>query len=537
MTVTNSNNTASGKPKEKYTVKQALVNYYLLVMFTLFPLFFTDAYFNIRHDKYYFFLIATGLVIVAEFLLVMSANVDKKPEEQRLEKPKTKPFYKTLSFMDMAFIAFLGINVISTLLSQSPYDALLGTQGRNNGLLLMAFYTAAYFLITRCFKYFEYIFVALAFGSILVYLLAVLNSFYIDPLGMFSQLTDKRTITDFSSTIGNKNLLSSYICIALPVTTALSVITEKNIYRAVYLAANALGFMSLMTADSDSGILGMGVFMVVYFVWFLRKITRLKRFFLSASVMLLAAKVLRLFSLLMNDNNKGFDRFQEIFVFSNVGWVLFAVCAVITALLYLLDYKKSGIVLPKAVPIAVGIFFGVCAAAVIGVVIYFSCIDTKTHLGDLSKIIRFNDKWGTHRGFMWIRSIWIFGDASFIEKLFGVGPDMFYTAFQPYFSELSKYGDGSTNAAHNEYINYLITIGITGLASYLAIVGGTIANAVKYAEKNPMTIVAVSAVICYAVQSVVNLYQPITTPLFFIFIAICEAFVRSTKSKESEQSV
>ena len=105
---------------------------------------------------------------------------------------------------------------------------------------------------------------------------------------------------------------------------------------------------------------------------------------------------------------------------------------------------------------------------------------------------------------MWIRSIWIFGYASFIEKLFGVGPDMFYSAFSPYFDDLSKYGDSSTNAAHNEYLNYLITIGITGLLSYLAIVCGTIKNAVKYAKENPMLIACVSAVICYAVQAVVK---------------------------------
>lgn len=65
---------------------------------------------------------------------------------------------------------------------------------------------------------------------------------------------------------------------------------------------------------------------------------------------------------------------------------------------------------------------------------------------------------------------------------------------------------------------------------------GTIKNAVKYAKENPMLIACVSAVICYAVQSVVNLYQPITTPLFFIFIALCEAFVRNAKAEKSAVS-
>lgn len=73
------------KPKEKYSVQQALTNYYLLVMFTLFPLFFTDAYFNIRHDKYYFFIILTGILVIAEFLIIMTASVDKPPEDPKLE--------------------------------------------------------------------------------------------------------------------------------------------------------------------------------------------------------------------------------------------------------------------------------------------------------------------------------------------------------------------------------------------------------------------------------------------------------------------
>ncbi len=522
----------SAKPKEKYSVKQALTNYYLLIMFTLFPLFFTDAYFNIRHDKYYFFIILTGILVVAEFLIVMSASVDKPPEETKLEKSKPKQFYEDFSFMDWAFIVFLGINVISTLLSANPLDALLGTQGRNNGLVLMAFYTAAYFMITRCFKYFEYIFVALAFGSMIVYALAILNAFYVDPFGMFTQLNEQQAI-DFTSTIGNKNLLSSYICIAMPVMIAMSVITKKTLLRVIYLIATGFGFAALMTADSDSGILGMSVFMVICLIWFSNSLVRLKRFFLSATVMLLFAKLLRLFSLCFDDKSKGFDKFQEFFVFSNIGLLLLTACAVITGFLYLIDYKKPNITISKAVPIALTIVFGLCAVAVIGIMIYFSCVDTETDLGSFERTIRFNDKWGTHRGFMWIRSIWIFGDASFIEKLFGVGPDMFYSSFSPYFNDLSKYGDSSTNAAHNEYLNYLITIGITGLLSYLAIVCGTIKNAVKYAKKNPMLIACVSAVICYAVQAVVNLYQPITTPLFFIFIALCEAFVRNAKAEKS----
>lgn len=108
-------------------------------MFTLFPLFFTDAYFNIRHDKYYFFIILTGILVIAEFLIIMTASVDKPPEDSKLEKPKPKHLYEELSFMDWAFIVFLGINVISTLLSANPLDALMVLRDETTVLCLWHF--------------------------------------------------------------------------------------------------------------------------------------------------------------------------------------------------------------------------------------------------------------------------------------------------------------------------------------------------------------------------------------------------------------
>lgn len=59
---------------------------------------------------------------------------------------------------------------------------------------------------------------------------------------------------------------------------AMSVITKKTLLRAIYLIATGFGFAALMTADSDSGILGMAVFMIIYLVWFSNSLVRLKRF-------------------------------------------------------------------------------------------------------------------------------------------------------------------------------------------------------------------------------------------------------------------
>ncbi len=524
----NNSNKQLNPSENKYTIRHAIVNYYLVLMFSVFPLFATDAYFNIRHDKYNLFLALTGITLIAVFLITLYLNFDTNKE---IQKSPDDIWYKKLSVTDWAMLTFLGVCFISTLFSSSPSDAVFGTLGRNNGLLLMAFYVGAYFAVSRFFYKLEYIFLIFAGVSSAVYLLAVLNSIHIDPLGMFATFYENperyaETIKDFTSTIGNKNLMSSYICVSLPVFITLSVHAEKLIYRVVYLLASALGFMSLMSADSDSGILGMGVIAVVLLIWYSKRIAHLKRYMLAITVMFASAKVLRFIYFLADDNTKGVDQFQQIFVYSNTGYKLIIIFAVITAILYFIDFKKSDIVFSNAVPATLGIVAVLGFLGCIGIIIYFSCYDLTTDLDTWERLLRFNDSWGTHRGFMWIRSLWIFNDASFFEKLFGVGPDMFFSAFRPYFGDLMRYGDSSTNAAHNEYLNYLVTVGFLGLGAYIVAIGSSIKNAVKSFSKNPLAIVFISAVICYSAQAVVNIAQPITTPLMILFIGLTEAVYR-----------
>ena len=66
------------KPKEKYSVQQALTNYYLLIMFTLFPFVFLPTHIlTSGMTSITFSLYLTGILVIAEFLIIMTASVDK----------------------------------------------------------------------------------------------------------------------------------------------------------------------------------------------------------------------------------------------------------------------------------------------------------------------------------------------------------------------------------------------------------------------------------------------------------------------------
>lgn len=526
---------------ERYTLKNVIANVYLTVMFTVFPLFvnlsfnttfpfisFERGYISIRHQKYYFFLIITAVAIIAELMLVMT----KSTSEQKENNPKLQSVLSKMTFTDWAVLAFVLSCAISTAFSPYIELAFFGeitiddyTHGRDNGLLLMLFYAAVYFFLTRCWKYKEYVFAALASVSGVVCLLAVLNGFNIDPLGMFELFKNDETIfLNFMTTIGNKNMFASHLCVTLPVIIVLFVQTETLWRRAVYLCATVLGGMAVVVCDSDSVVLGIGVFVAVFTVVYSRYPKKLSLFLLILSVMLLSMKLLGIFSALGGDNYKELSAIPFKLMKSNLTYIAAAILLVLSAAAFFIGQKRSDKPLPVAVPIAVGSLFGLAALAGLGTIVYFTVFDTETDLGELERTLRFSDAWGTHRGFMWNKSFEAFGNYNLFEKLFGRGPESFYYTFSPYFGELyERFGDSSTDAAHNEYINYLMNIGIIGLCSYLAFTGSALVRAFKSARRNPICLISASAVVAYMAQATVNIALPIATPLFIIFVSLCEA--------------
>ena len=485
--------------------RQKVVGAYLTVMFGVFPVFCTDGFFNIRHDRYYFF-----LAVSVALLLFWGITILGGDRENMIGK---------LGVTDWAMLGFLAVCAVSTAFSVAPQDALFGTAGRNNGLILIAVYVGIYFMVSRYGKPGRVSFAALGIISAFVSLVTILNFFSLDPLRMLKDLTnaDKKV---FFSTIGNKNLLSGYLCITLPVLTVLYVEETPKWLRTLSLICLVPGFAALMTADSDSGLLGLGVFTIVYLIWYARHPRKLKRFFLVLTVMLLSARLLQPIFDISSLKAKRMSQLQQFFVHSTSGiWLLIAV-AVVTGGLYLLDQKRSGLVLPKYVPVALGALIGTVVLAVVVAVAYFT-INRDIPLQGPWQHLRLEDTWGTNRGFMWRKTMDIFNEGSIWRKLFGSGPDTFYYMFQPYFEQLTKFWTSSTNAAHNEYLNYLITVGILGAAAYCTALVSAVTCCIRKMKQNPIGTIYCAAVICYGAQALVSIAQPITTPLLIIFLALC----------------
>ena len=126
------------------------------------------------------------------------------------------------------------------------------------------------------------------------------------------------------------------------------------------------------------------------------------------------------------------------------------------------------------------------------------------------------------------------------QKITGTGPDTFavYMAINRY-QEMVTQTHQTYDSVHNEYLQYLFTIGPFGLAAYLMIIISSVAAAFRKAMRimagTDLTTARKYApylwamgflLICYSAQATVNITVPLVAPLVWLFVMMVQASVR-----------
>jgi O-antigen ligase len=148
-------------------------------------------------------------------------------------------------------------------------------------------------------------------------------------------------------------------------------------------------------------------------------------------------------------------------------------------------------------------------------------------LGSLARYLHFSESWGTDRGKIWTFALRVYAELPAAQQLFGASSGALFHAdtVSPLFS------DAGLDAAHNEYLQYLVTNGALGLMSYLTALAFAMRAGFRRSKIDPIYHGPLLAVAAYALQAAVNIAQPMTTPLFFVLIGI----LISRKPEESSQ--
>lgn len=524
-------------------ITSTLMTIYVLFYLCIFPLATHDKYFDILKFRFQLYWIPTliyGIVFLVLGILYLIA--DKRENGGALtaklrENLKWNVLKTKLTKTDLCFIALIFIMTLSVLFADYQYEALWGSRGRFNGLVLWLMFFIAYWLVTRFYHFKKWHLYAYLIAACLPEIWGMTDFFLLD-LFHFHTGAAADYIYTFVSSVGNINTYTNMVALHLGASIALFVLAKAKWEMILSGIALVIASFAIIMGISDNGILAAGaVFAFLPFVaWNSRR--SIVRYFIALSTFvtgIIVTAQLTIGRATMADCDGG-----SVFVTigkTTAGIALMIAVWVLTIILMLAFRKVAGQEEKSArcAKRAWTILVVLGMAAVLAVYIDANSGNHSEIWAPYQNILIFSDTWGTGRGINW-RFAWEYftKDAGLLKKLFGYGPDTYYIITMDRFKHAMRdAGYGIFDSAHNEYIEYLTTIGILGTLAYLGVLITGLRQMLKK-SKNSFAIACGFAVLAYAVQAVVNIAIPITTPIYMMLLYVGISITKESADGKTE---
>ena len=539
------------KSKRKLmNASNVIVGLWVMAMFTIFPLIYNDFYFDILQTKYYTVLTLSIIMILALIVICGFAGGFKNFFDNLNKKGFVVWFKEEFSIWDICIMVFWLMSALSTAFAgRFIMESITGDKGRYSGLLLISIYVILYFTVSRMFSFGKVYFTVFLAVSIPVCLFGYTDYFNMDILGFKEKISPEQWPI-FTSTIGNINTYTAVLAFYIAIAGTLFITTPfksdngrgESIGKIVfYYVIMLMNFIALAMGTSDNGYLTLAAFFgLVPFVAF-RTMEGVRRFLLTIFTYLLGIKIIQLINISYAGKVLGISGLYDfISDFKYLDLVIVAL-AIVVIIMYVLEYRKkekrrdNEALLRSLRYIWLAILVIVFAAIVfMGMKINSDVTAAKEKYGALADYFVFNDSWGTFRGYIWRAAVEEYMKFPLLHKIFGSGPDTFglYIGLLRN-EEMTSVTGQFFDATHNEYIQFLFTLGPIATISYILALILPSVEALRtrlfYLRDNtmlPYLYACAIAVICYATQAVVNLNLPVVTPFLWIFLSIMVAILR-----------
>lgn len=507
-------------------VNQIIASVFTLIIIAVFPLFFRNYYFDILTVKYIFYY---GTIISMAIVMLVASIVFLFLDKSRYDWATIKSLKRQFSFKsfrksDWAMIAFLIAVAISTFQSDYFYESFWGNEGRFMGMFLILLYGVSFFIIGHCLKFKQWFLDVFLFAGMIACIIGIMQFFKYDPIGFKKGLTAS-DFPSFTSTIGNINTYTSYVALISGMGTVLFAIEKNKIRRAWYLFTVIISIFALITGISDNAYLALLALFGLLPLYLFNNLKGLKRYMVLVAILFTEFQIIDMISqkypehvLKINGLFNvivGYDKLAHFVV------MLWGICIV----LYVLDacISKDSI-MKRDNNLGRWIWLGLLIIIVMAgcYILYDANIaGNADKYGALKKYLVINDDWGTHRWYIWRIGMESYAKFPFIHKIFGYGPDTFgiITVHNFYEEMISRYNE-KFDSAHNEYLQYLITIGIVGLAAYLTLLFTSIVEMIRASKKRPVMMALAFALVCYGAQAAVNISVPIVAPIMMTLLMV-----------------
>lgn len=547
---------------------------WVYLMFTLFPLIYHDYYFDILETKTktFSYLTIAMIVLVVGWGIFGGGWFGGRAG---------------LSWTDFFMLAFWAVAGLSTLTAgKYMRQAFTGEEGRYVGFAFISLITAAYFLVTRYLKFSKHMVTAFLVTAWPMCLFGI-TDFYDMNLLHFKDHMRETQYKVFSSFIGNINSWTVYAGFAVVVSSVLFVMSRESVKRTFFYFATMLVSMTALTmGSSDNGYLTLAALFGLLPLAAFRTRSGLRRYVLMLAVYF--ANIARIYRIELVRAEKGLDFIPIEGLFNHIAklsvlpgiivvlWIVYAALLAFDIKTGRAGAKSSGSAaggkdghkteadeLPAAFRY-VWLAFILLSAA--GTAAFILKVNGGTReaavlrFGPVGEYLFFDDAWGTQRGYVWRVCLEEFKGQNFLHRLIGIGPDNFSVQMLLHrYKEMAEVTGQIYDSAHNEFLQYLFTVGYLGLAAYIGQLVSSVVTAAREAgalrngrgseasdgpaAERPAAENAAArepyyeaylwafafAVICYAAQSVVNINIPVVSPLLWIFMMLTENLARERR--------
>lgn len=501
-------------------------------IFSGFPFYFTDKYFHILGDRVSYFQNLTKIYFIAmSFLYVIQyVNACRRhqykihiPADKMNEQPRQG---KVLP--DLFLCVFLVSAVIPLLFSGNAKMIWIGASGRYQGLKMWLLYAAAYLTIkyTISEKSVRLCLCFMLFGGGISAVWGIADFAGMDPMGWIAAIKESQRGM-FVSSYGNINTYTAAMALFMAIAGVLSIQNRaadkgnERIFKLVYRMLFFLFCIAMITGLSDNAAIGILAFFAIT-AFICRDITEILALFRLLQIFLLAEATLFCYVYLFSGPVSPYINIHSGILLSlALKKEIFQCCICIIVWLEMVRQILSRMrtqeerVLHLWRELLIGIII-CCSMCVIEILILANTGRVASET--IQKYTRFNDQWGTWRGFAWRIATEEYVSLPVWQKLFGTGLETFGIVMKnTRYDEMLSVAGQVFDSPHNEILQYLLTSGMIGCVSLYAWYIFTCIDAIRSHGKSAACAVAVLVYICV---SSVNISVPMTQVYIVVLMAL-----------------
>ena len=468
-------------------MRERIVNMYVLFILGIYPFLMNDGFIDISKTKSDIFLVTTGCTFVICALL----SFLKKDWRWICQKK---------NWLIYMLIVTIGI---STLLSFQPEYALTGEAGRYQGAMVCWAYCLAALCILNFGKMKNHYIDVMILAGTIVSFIAILNFYEVDILGTLYRIkVDQRHA--YISTIGNINIFAAYLSVVVPAAVTKAIMEKDRWKKYVWYVCLIFLFGGMIASSCDSVYITLGTLFVFLPFGCLHDYEKRKK--LSEILVVFGATIFTssFVNKLLVYPLEYVDGMNRHFADTNLACGIFVICVIVDCVVLLTRYKLCRV--DKTTWKKSWCVF----VAIVGIIA----------VGIYTANTTFDFRWGSYRAFIWGQGVDFYLQQPLQQKLFGIGSDMIFPVFYSFFGNEGMMVDGFAfyDNLHNEYLQYLVTVGIIGLVLYLIAIGNCMRKLYQNMKENEYAWSVFIVMLCYLTQAFTNISMCCVTAVLFILL-------------------